>query len=511
MTMLVFLFACPEAVESLPPKESEPPTESLPVKESEDSEVVPNNPPGTVEIVLGPEVPQPGDALFVTILVPATDLDGDPVSYEYSWSVDGVETEITGDTVEAGRTLMLEEWTVTVTPTDGKDPGPPAVASIRVGNQAPSAPGLALTPTDAIEGETLTLVIDPPAIDPDGDPITTTITWYDDEAAVPWLQDLIEMDGRYVDDGDEIRVVVSVTDGLHEPVLAEVSMTVEYSCTRLPPFNLGETTMSWAHAYHGLDFDDAGALIGYDGRSSIMKSFYDGTDALWVPGVSGLQQFDRLADGDFVVGDSNQGRLVRLSASGATTTISSAVGAVYGVTVGPDGMVYTANGNGVMRTDPTTGETESILQTTGQGITTHSLNFNLDSTVLYIGTIGRGIIYQVPLDADLNPTAAPSTYVAGVGGYHDGLEVDECGNLYVADYSTLGFYRVDTSGNVVSFASGNGSLYGHGTAWGNGVGGWRSDAIYQPQPYNGNTVREVVIGFESGDLVRTWNGVAAPY
>ena len=36
--------------------------------------------------------------------------------------------------------------------------------------------------------------------------------------------------------------------------------------------------------------------------------------------------------------------------------------------------------------------------------------------------------------------------------------------------------------------------YGHGTEWGNGVGGWREDAIYIPLPYNDAKVRELVIG-----------------
>jgi hypothetical protein len=37
------------------------------------------------------------------------------------------------------------------------------------------------------------------------------------------------------------------------------------------------------------------------------------------------------------------------------------------------------------------------------------------------------------------------------------------------------------------------------------VGGWRHDAIYVTQPYNGNTVVEVDIGVPSRD----WPGVTA--
>ena len=50
--------------------------------------------------------------------------------------------------------------------------------------------------------------------------------------------------------------------------------------------------------------------------------------------------------------------------------------------------------------------------------------------------------------------------------------------------------------------------YGHGVVWGRGLGGWRPDAIYMPQPYNDAKVREVVIGVPDGATVRTWNGVA---
>ncbi len=36
--------------------------------------------------------------------------------------------------------------------------------------------------------------------------------------------------------------------------------------------------------------------------------------------------------------------------------------------------------------------------------------------------------------------------------------------------------------------------YGHGVEWGSGIGAWKADAIYLPQPYNGNTVVEVTLG-----------------
>ena len=45
-------------------------------------------------------------------------------------------------------------------------------------------------------------------------------------------------------------------------------------------------------------------------------------------------------------------------------------------------------------------------------------------------------------------------------------------------------------------------LTGHGVAWGSGVGGFREDALYLPQPVNGGTVGEAIIGVP----YRTWDG-----
>lgn len=470
-----------------------------------------NAPPTAADIVLSPPMPDAGEDFTVVLVNPSIDPDGDAVTYTYMWTLDGAPIEVAGDIVSGATTVMDQVWEVTVTPTDGTEPGPSTTVSVTLGNAAPTPPGLAFNPSAVGGGDSFTLVLDPPASDPEGDALTTSIRWFDDGYLVPSLNDALVVPGSMVELGETFRAVVSVTDGSHTAVSAELSLLIETQCDDIAPFNLGETTLSDARAYHGIAFDSADeTLIGWDG-SSLIESEYTGSRSLFLPFSGSVQQMDRIPDGDLVVGDSSGARLVRVTSTGGTSTISSAVGGVYGVTTGPDGMVYVANGTAVLRVDPDTGEATELLSVSGWS--THTINFNLDSTVMYIGSIGSGgIVYQVHLDADLNPTDDPSPYATGVGGgYHDGLEVDACGNLYVADYTSRGFYRVETDGTVTSFSADGGVLYGHGAVWGNGIGGWRDDAIYQPQPYNGNTVREVIIGFGSGDTVRTWNGVAAPW
>ena len=277
-----------------------------------------------------------------------------------------------------------------------------------------------------------------------------------------------------------------------------------YDCSALPDFNQGDTTLSGARAYHGLTWDTEGHLVGYDGSNSLVKSSYDGTNSLYVPGVHSVEQLDRLPGGDIVLYESSTGSLERYTAEGGSTVIASGIPAAYGVTVGPDGKVWVANG-GVTRFDPDTGEREVVLSPP-MDWTAHSLAFNLDSTVLYIGTVS-GPLRSLALDEDLNAAAEPEI-VADVGsGWHDGIAVDACGNLYVASYFSLSLFRVGTDGTVTEMVHGGAApVYGHGAVWGSGEGGWRDDAIYQPQPYGGATVREVVIGLPSGSTVRTWKG-----
>lgn len=468
-------------------------------------------PPGPPAISIIPVTPVAGGAFAANIITPSADVDGDAVTYRYAWTQNGVLTDIQTAEVSSIATVDFDIWEVTVTPNDGRFDGTPVQTSVTIGNAPPSGFAVQISPENPTDGDELSVIVDPMPVDPEGDPLTTTITWYDDDAYMPELAGLTTVDGKWVSDQEVFRVVVTVTDGFHPVQTAEASVLVTYTCENLPPFNQGATTLSDATGYKGLAFDTFGNLVGYDARNSLIQSARDGSQNVFAPGVGLVQQIDRLPDGDLVFGDSTAATLVRAYSNGATTVMATDMANVYGVTVGPDGMVWAVTTRGVVRVDPDTGESETMVAAE-RGYTMHSIAFNLDSTVLFIGVIGSSNIYQVSLDSDLNPTGGPTVYASGVGGgYHDGIGLDVCGNLYVADYTTSGLYRVETDGTVTSMVTTNYSEYGHGVTWGESLGGWDPLALYQPQPYNGYTVREVLIGFASGDTVRTWNGVAVPY
>ena len=78
-----------------------------------------NAPPTAPVISLAPQHPTHSDAVAVTIDVPATDAEGQTISYTYAWTVDGQLSAETGPTLPANLIKKGEIWTVTVAASDG--------------------------------------------------------------------------------------------------------------------------------------------------------------------------------------------------------------------------------------------------------------------------------------------------------------------------------------------------------------------------------------------------------
>jgi hypothetical protein len=71
------------------------------------------------------------EAIVCEITSPSTDADGDPITYDFAWDVDGESYTDTdtdthdGDTVPGDALASDETWTCTVTPNDGEEDGEP--------------------------------------------------------------------------------------------------------------------------------------------------------------------------------------------------------------------------------------------------------------------------------------------------------------------------------------------------------------------------------------------------
>jgi sugar lactone lactonase YvrE len=159
-------------------------------------------------------------------------------------------------------------------------------------------------------------------------------------------------------------------------------------------------------------------------------------------------------------------------------------------------------GGKLVRIDPSTGAREVLVDDSRFNV--RSIDFSPDFTKMYMGTyFWNGRFWVVDLDATYTPVGDPYVFVPDVGNgtEHDAVGVDICGNVYVVDYGSNTLYQIAPDGRKQAYlVFPTGQHYGHGIAWGSGVGGWSETAIYMPEPWYGNTVFEVEIGVPS----RSW-------
>jgi hypothetical protein len=100
-----------------------------------------NTPPDQPSVALDPASPQPNENVTARILTGSFDPDGDTVSYEYEWFVNGTSSGITTNVLPAGTVSNGDTIEVVVTPWDGEDYGPSiSVSSTMIDVTAPDEP-----------------------------------------------------------------------------------------------------------------------------------------------------------------------------------------------------------------------------------------------------------------------------------------------------------------------------------------------------------------------------------
>ena len=107
---------------------------------------VENTPPTVAVISIAPTAPMEGqDDLVCTLDVPSADDDGDLLSYQIYWLVDGVTwsgTTLTvshpGDAIPGSMTSAGETWSCLIHANDGEDDGPSSAAAVTIESLCPS-------------------------------------------------------------------------------------------------------------------------------------------------------------------------------------------------------------------------------------------------------------------------------------------------------------------------------------------------------------------------------------
>ncbi|PRP92815.1 hypothetical protein ENSA5_47280 [Enhygromyxa salina] len=296
---------------------------------------------------------------------------------------------------------------------------------------------------------------------------------------------------------------------------------VTYDCANLPGPWIRQLDGPIAAA--DVAFDDQGNLVGSNTQDLFKTSSADGQPALWVPGAAGRAAVRQLSDGRIAVVQEMFFRVLVFSPDGSSAVLASNLVYPFGLVEDLDGNIYIGDETRIVRVDAESGETEVWLD--APGFVSRWVSFDRDYDALFVG--GRSeVIYRVPLGpggeagepiewgtlplfGDPGPAPPPNqgggagTKTDGEGpdesnerlALVDGLGVDACGNLYVAEFHSRGLYKIPAGGGAGElFVGWEPFRYGHGLQWGSGIGDWSATSLYLPQPYNEFNVIEVEVG-----------------
>jgi hypothetical protein len=153
---------------------------------------------------------RPGAGQLLRAVVEASDPDGDSLSFEYRWRMNGQELTQGGEKLTLSGTRKGDAVRVAVTASDGREKSAPFEASVRIGNRAPKLASLRVEPVGQVSaGEEITARAD--ASDPDGDPVSFYYTWSVNGAQAGGNGPVFSTRG--LGRGDRVRVRVVASDG----------------------------------------------------------------------------------------------------------------------------------------------------------------------------------------------------------------------------------------------------------------------------------------------------------
>lgn len=159
----------------------------------------------------------------------AFDADGDPVSFRYEWLRGGKPSGIptTAAQLDASATSKGQEWELVVTPNDGTTDGLPVRVSFRVENTAPVPPKVSFVNVEPTVRDNVSVRLDAPATDADGDELVYRYRWFRNDRPVPdWPPTKAVLKAFEGKKGDRWRVEVSAFDGETESTPARAELTV---------------------------------------------------------------------------------------------------------------------------------------------------------------------------------------------------------------------------------------------------------------------------------------------
>ena len=320
-----------------------------------------NSAPTAPAAHMTPESPQDDDDLVCHVSQPGIDADSDTITYAYQWYENGVlQPSLVSDTVDAEYTSAGSIWNcvviahddtastagtsdqVTVASNSG-NPGPdPSPSDPAPSNNAPSAPGVNITPGTPVTTDNLLCSITTPSTDADGDTIACTYQWYKNNVLQSGLT-TNTVGASYTTKGDVWKCVVTASDGTAANSGTSNQVTIINSAPTAPvvhvtpdqPVDSDNLTCSITTASTDADGD----TITYTYRwlkngvlqpgliSSTVSSSYTAEGAVWKCVVTASDGTTTSAGGfDEVTISESHGNGTELTFSGYTWEIRSGTG-----------------------------------------------------------------------------------------------------------------------------------------------------------------------------------------
>lgn len=228
-----------------------------------------------------------------------------------------------------------------------------------------------------------------------------------------------------------------------------------------------------------ITFDDAGYLY-WNSPEGILRTTAGGETSLFVPGLEFFGGMRWAPGGDLYVANNSEGTLDRVTPSGEREVVLSGLD-LNGVEVDREGRVYLSDfgGSRILRYDPAT---EAVTVLTDRIESPNGLSLSPDFHVLYFNSWKGSptqTVYRLPLLPD-GSAGLLENWSNNLGdGAHDGMAVDECGYVYVANSGGAGqIVRIapDNPLDRVVVVERPGETL-HNLAWGRGRG-WSEQTVY---------------------------------
>jgi hypothetical protein len=175
-----------------------------------------NTAPSASDLTISPSSPITGSDLSVSYSFSDIDSDSESGS-EIIWYLDGVLQDSLNDSnvVRAGNTSKNEEWHFKVRPNDGTEFGSwvSCPTNVTIGNTAPSASNLAITPSGAKTADDLTASYDFTDVDSGDSESGSLIRWYKNGLLQVDLNDSLTVDLSLTSKGENWYFTIEPSDG----------------------------------------------------------------------------------------------------------------------------------------------------------------------------------------------------------------------------------------------------------------------------------------------------------